>query len=97
MVEDGEILDGFLHALTAAREIFLLVAGVGLVAQQLLRIFGVLLQIAQVVHVGIEAHPADEIGSHAHRHNGGYDDKQRFLTVEGVGVHAVDEPEGASC
>ena len=94
VVEYGEVLDGFLHRLALAGKVFLFVARIGLVAQQVLGVFGHILQIAQIVHVGIETGAADEVGTDADGHHDKDDSYQTLVAVHGVGVDAVDQGEG---
>ena len=67
------------------------VARIGLVTQQILRIFGHLLQITKIVHVGVEAGATKEIGTNTDSHyndNGSY---QSSLAIYGVVVNTVNQ------
>ena len=94
LVETGEVLDGLFHRLALAGEVFLFVACIGLVAQQLFRVLRHLLQIAEVVHIGIETRSAIEVEAYGHHDDDGYSDQQWLLTVEGVVVQTVYQREG---
>ena len=91
MIEHGKVLDGLFHRLTLTGKVFLFVACIGLVAQQVLRVFGHLLQIPQVVHVGIKAGTSCEVGTDTDDHDDDDHGNQSFLLIDGVGVQFVDE------
>ena len=93
MIEDGEVLYRLLHRLTLAGEIFCLVASICLVAEQLLGVFCHILQISQVMHVGIKARASYEICSDTNdNHHDNYC-QQRLLLVERIIINLVNKPE----
>ena len=94
MIEDSKILNSFLHCLALTGKVFLFITRIGLIAQQVLRIFGHVFQITEVMHVGIETGATIEIGTNANCHHHNDSGYQFSLAINGVVVNMVYQQKG---
>ena len=90
LTEVVEMLKGFLHRLSLTGEVLVFLPRISLFTQQILRMFHHRLLVAQVVHVSIEMGATDKIGTYSDGRQQEDDGNQGLLTVEGIGIDAVD-------
>ena len=92
LAEPSEVADGLFHCTAYAAEIGVLVAGIGVVAQQVFRVFHLGVFVTQVVHVGIETGATHEECRYTYDGGKANGCQERLVMLEGIAVDAVDEP-----
>ena len=90
-VKDGEMADGLLHRLAFTGKVFRLVAGIGLAAKQIFRVFSHRVLIAQIMHVGIETNAAHKVGTDTNDYHQTNNGQQGLVAVKGIAVDSLDK------